>query len=1254
MAFTKQQLLSQYRSQYPELSTVADSKLLSDIVNQYPQMKNQITDYNLESEKNMWDSMPKWIQSGYNKSIQGMAKEMSTGKKRFDLQGYHPGALEDIGSEIASFFAPADLLLTAVGGGIGGAAVKKTATKYIAKKLMQNRVATPVANKVAREVLRKQSRTALKTAGQTGSSALGLGTYSGVHSAFGQLTDPEQGYIDPGKTVKDSVTGTVLGTAVGFTNSKLTQAGAGIMKKILAETGVLGTLNKPLTEGEIPTPMDYIHAGTMVAGLKGTGYVGSKGIGIVNKGLKNVSKRLDKKIKANYEKEVILNEDALPGILKARENELKTQLSAEKNTRKWVSNNTKLSGVEVTVLPKEAQNIPGKVKVASPTLGERVYNQKWFYNNFMLKNQAGMTPKERLKDRQKSVRNLEKELFKTNDKIGKQRLKTVSKLTGFEFSSDIKLKDLGSKGLTQYHDHLGDLKFIKSRISDMKKNGIEMHQLERSIFFDTLLPNKIKPLFEWMRAPINRGSADPARRRFVSIINDYERTKAKINVNALTVMENLGLTQKNPTKDMINKMMASTGKSKKEVVKNYWELFSDEVEKGNQLYAPQVKILTDYLFNSSLQSGVPVSGYLKNYLPKIMKPEFRDALFGDFAKLAQSLQKNKDKSYSKENLLDDLINSFSDFKTYKKNNPESVKVLEKYIEINYNKFDKVTKDAFKKLEKQNPNLSKAEVMSLLGREAYRESASISGHLEKSRASETVFPKEVYVRNIKDILAQYIPNVARRTSEVKHFGKNREVLETLINESNKRGNYTDSMIMKELSALTSSNLRTDPYRNLPKPLGNTLNNILDFETITKIGLGYATLLNMSQTAISTLISLGLGNTARGLNSMRDPKIMRIINQSEGNIYKYQHELTGYGSQSSLMQRWVQNTLDWSKFNTVNDFNNKLAAATAKVALETFHKKYHNTKPGFRKTQFKQGMFKLGLNQKEVDKKTLSEETLLKAMGGFAKDSQLQKNILSDPFFVSQPWVRPFVQFKTFAIRQVPFISNAIKKDIQVGNVMPILRLAGSGILGGYAAQKSKDWIRTQLSGEESINAPDSLMVKDLNDFADRIGALGAFGYVSDLWSAVLSEERSVNGALAFMAMPAFASDIDLLFRRFLPSIESDVEKFGVAGLRRLPMRLLQLAGAPVLKDIGKRVAEPTGMKIDRLKAMRNRKVSLFLKRLEKAETKQDYDSLREDIRRWNSSYPKGSPIQFNRWFISGADINMQKIIKKKIRRHKAKI
>jgi len=1245
MSFTKQELISKYRGQYPELENMPDDKLISNIVNKYPQIKSQISDYNLEAEKNMWDSMPNWIKSGYNKSIQGMATELSTGNKRFDLKNYHPGVLEDLGSEMISFFAPADFVVTALGGGIGGALAKRTATKYVAKKLTQNRVSKSVADKVAREAMRKQGRESVKSAGKLATSGLGLGTYSGVHSAFGQLTDPEQGYIDPGKTVKDFATGAVLGTAVNFTNSKLTKAGAGVMKKLAAEIGVAGTIQRPLTEGELPQPMDYITAGAMITGLKGAGYVGTKGIDVASKKLKKASQNINKKIKAEYEKEVIKNEASSEGIVQAYQAEIKTQLSAEKNTRKWISNNKRFSGVEFTVLPKEAQNIPGRVKVVSPTKGQTSYPQKWFASNFFLKDQIGMTAKQRLADRQGSIRSLEKELFRTSDKIGKQRLEAVSGIAGQKFNTDIKLKDLGSGGLTKYHDYLSDLKYIKTKTADMKKNGIEMHQLERSIFFDTLLPTKIKPLFEWMRAAKNRGSADPARRRFISVVNDFERTKAKTTVNALTIMDNLGLTLSKPNKQMIDKMVDATGRDRKYVVKNYNELYYDEVTKGNPLYAPQVKVLTDYLFNTSLQSGVPVVGYELNFLPKILKPEIRNAMFGDFAKLAQSLQKDKNKAYTKENLVEDLVDSFADFKKYKKDNPERVKILEKYIDANYSKLNKTTKQAFRELQQKNPELSRAEVMSLLGREAYRESASISGHLEKSRA-EFGFPKEFYERNVKDVLSQYVANVARRSAEVKHFGKDREVLETLINDSMKRGNFVDSNIMKEISILTSSRLRTDPYRDLPLGVGKALNAILDFETITKIGGGYATLLNLSQPAISNLISLGLSNTARGLNSMRDPKVRRLVNQSEGNIYRYINELTGYADKSTFHQRWVQKALDVSKFNTVNDFNNRLAAATARVAVENFHKKYHRTKPGLRKTQFKQGMFKLGLTSEEVSKKTLSEESVLKVMGQFAKDSQLQKNILSDPLFLNNPYVRPFVQFRTFAIRQVPFISNAIKKDIQVGSVMPILRLVGTGVIGGYSAQKAKDYIRLRLSGEDPLTAPDSLMVRDLNDFADRLGALGAFGYVSDLWAAALSEERSVLGALTFMGLPAFASDIDLFFTRFLPSIESDIEKFGAAGLRRLPQRILDLSGAAVLKDIGKRTLETEGMKLDRLKALRNRKVSVFVNRLEKASTQEEYDNLSKDIKEWNKTYP--------RWFISGKDVNFKKIIQRKIRKYKSKL
>mgnify|MGYP003119178249 FL=1 len=91
---------------------------------------------------------------------------MSTGKKRFDLSGYEPSVLADIGSELASFIMPLDLLTTVAGGGIGGAAVKATATKYLTKKFVQNGVKGSVARTIA-----------AKQASNVGKATVGLASY---------------------------------------------------------------------------------------------------------------------------------------------------------------------------------------------------------------------------------------------------------------------------------------------------------------------------------------------------------------------------------------------------------------------------------------------------------------------------------------------------------------------------------------------------------------------------------------------------------------------------------------------------------------------------------------------------------------------------------------------------------------------------------------------------------------------------------------------------------------------------------------------------------------------------------------------------------------------------------------------------------------------------------------------------------------------------------------------------------------------
>ena len=134
---SKEELVSTFSSNAPFLNAMSVDGAYNYIVNQYPQYKlnSEDTEYKPATKKktNIWDSMPDFIKDGYNRSLQGMAHEMSTGNKRFDLSGYDPGVIEDLGAGIASFFAPVDFATTVLGGGVGGV-IAKTAGKHTVKK----------------------------------------------------------------------------------------------------------------------------------------------------------------------------------------------------------------------------------------------------------------------------------------------------------------------------------------------------------------------------------------------------------------------------------------------------------------------------------------------------------------------------------------------------------------------------------------------------------------------------------------------------------------------------------------------------------------------------------------------------------------------------------------------------------------------------------------------------------------------------------------------------------------------------------------------------------------------------------------------------------------------------------------------------------------------------------------------------------------------------------------------------------------
>ena len=74
--------------------------------------------------------LPDWVKQGYNQSIEGMAQQIIKGSPVFSIdKNYDPNMLADIGATIVSFLTPTDFATMALGGGVGGAAIKKIASK---------------------------------------------------------------------------------------------------------------------------------------------------------------------------------------------------------------------------------------------------------------------------------------------------------------------------------------------------------------------------------------------------------------------------------------------------------------------------------------------------------------------------------------------------------------------------------------------------------------------------------------------------------------------------------------------------------------------------------------------------------------------------------------------------------------------------------------------------------------------------------------------------------------------------------------------------------------------------------------------------------------------------------------------------------------------------------------------------------------------------------------------------------------------
>ena len=1233
---SKEQLVSDFRAVDPSYNSMSDDLAYKMITRKFPQYKLNLENqqYKPNDESGIVDKLGDVWKDGYNRSLQGMVYEITQGKKKYELGNYHPGLVSDIAAGVASFFQPLDFVTTAVGGGLGGAATKAVATKYVAKKLIQNGAKPKVAQRAARMAVKSNALAKTATSSAGGAGALGL--YSGAGEALNEYIS--DGTITPGKVVKAGAKGAVLGGMTGATNAFLTQKGVGVLGRTVAEVAEFGTV-APALEGRTPTPEDWIHAGGMILGIKGVNKVATTGFKKLNEFRKDATKQ------------EITYETAPSNLDLAVESKEIARRTYETDFRDNIYVDNQKQRREVRVLSTNPEK--GKIQFRFTDTNEVVVRDTKFFNqNYRNKDYEKLSPKELKEVYSKEIRKMEKELG--HDSTQKETNRGLRKASEGKQALPKTLKENSNGYLSELHGKLTVELYAKKALDHMERNGIPMQKARYSMFLDNILPEPANRLLDIIRPARNQGTVSPVRRAYVAKVDKFVVDQRRTLSETYDLMTSFGLNAEKPTKEQARRLSKAMNVPESEAFSKYWELLSDAVEQGIDIPETRgYRQISDFLFNRAKESGVDV-GYLQNYIPRILKQGLAEKVFADIYKISEFVSRETARSGEEmlvKNLKDDyidlIIQAMNNPNDFAKNRGGEANFLNRVIRNSISSLSKETREAYDEIIKEVKardkleELSPFKAMALMGRLTYGEVFKLDGNLEKARTYE--LPSKFYEKDIRKLLGIYSSNVARRSAEVKSFGRKGEIYENLL----KNATDADFPIMRELHNHVMGTIGYNRRYNLNPGIKDFMQKVMEWETSTKIALGTATAMNLSQFAISSALSAGYWRFTKGTYKyMTDKDFRKQVDASGGNLYKYINEMMGLSQQSDISKKVVGRLTDISQFNRINSINNILAAASARVLIDdlvaiTSGKRGIGLGRMGSKKWAKSTLNKMGIDPNKIDKKgRLEESTIINAMGRFAVKTQLQKDILADPLVLNRPIMKPFLQFKSFGLRQYNFISDTLKFDLAHGNFMPLLRLAAGGMATGAVAIKAKELMKQLASGEKDYD-PATFFKTDGSEIVENVAAIGAFGFLGDFLMAGLEEGRTVSNALFFFASPPFMSDIEEL-GKFISALERDYKNYQGDFIKRVPSRALRMTGSPLLKDVAKRI-ETKGMKLDRIKFLRGRRKSAIIDSVINAGTQEAYQKALEDIKNWNSTYPM-FPILVT-------DIDYKAIVKRKMQKAK---
>ena len=610
-----------------------------------------------------------------------------------------------------------------------------------------------------------------------------------------------------------------------------------------------------------------------------------------------------------------------------------------------------------------------------------------------------------------------------------------------------------------------------------------------------------------------------------------------------------------------------------------------------------IKKLMDYMYESLKRSGIPVKEYLPNYMPQLFKLDKLNKILDEVSKLHE-----------------DYSSVFGNEMLAK--NPPSKKQINEHLKQLARKADKDGGGAISETgreiapefirfirgyaktgQQQGIPNSFYNAWNIASQNIFAEKTLTAPHVEKSRRLE--IPKELKAefleQDARKLLLRYTDQFSKRLAFSQEFGVKGERMNALVDKLKSKPQEQEAL-NRAYHSFTGM-IEFNPNFNYTKTWKNFYQQATNFMVATKIGLGFASIPNLTQSMISTAVKHGYTPMIKGIARMYFDKpfqrrLLKSVGQTNNDMMKSMFGLDM--TDAGLLSKFAEKTTQLG-FNQINSFNYKLAAATQYEALLA-HQRHALGKGLGRNRLAKERALKelrkYGFSAKEnlnvygKGKGVASSQTktkIMKAMHEFARDSQLQRNVLNDPYFASNPKHRPFVLFKRFGVRQASWMTEMLSQEMfRYKNPLPALRLAAGGAAGGLFVMSAKEFITDFLSNEDIFNENYTIqkMLEDgstenvtMRDIAESLGAVGSLGWITD----IITAEDKLN-AVEFLATPALAMD-GMRVWDTLSTVIVDSKEFGIdMALRRSAKKAIPLFGT-VPKQILTRRVETNRQKID---------------------------------------------------------------------------